>query len=192
MHRELHHSLRVVVDDADDDCAGLELYVLLHLPSDLFVNTQDAIEGPKGWNISLLLTDEMDEEEPQFVSRPHAVVVRLSGGNIETTSSAIHMDWITKVHVRYPTPLNDEGDYSRIVMLPPVLVAGRCVKREEGSNDSYLILEPQGLDHQDYPPPLIGWVAAGKTQDFPLVVTVTVLATLLGTVILWRNIGSSV
>jgi len=209
MHRTLQHRIGVDLPEKDEDVLtwSVDLYLLVHLPADLFLNPEDAFlsladdneDGAK-WNVTLM--DEnlvIDQENPVFDSTAHIVYVRVQGSGIRRGNSNNNGDrdgvvfrFGTKLHVRYPEPQPDGIRYTRIVMMSPTLVAGRLEGMKKNGNvaDRRYQLAPQLRGLRFDPPLVIPQVPVGSREDLPLVLGITVTATLVGTFLILRVLGN--
>jgi PIG-X / PBN1 len=168
MHRELKHRITLTIPGCDRDeedgekgkksmtgTATIWLYMLLHIPNSLFVNVEDLFQGYSGNNnttVTLLPTGDgsaIDQEEPAFVSPPHALLVCVEHTTVITATTETATDEIefaTKLHVRYPAPRhssNNDGpdddnnpNFVRAILHPPWLVAGYSTIRDSGIDKS--------------------------------------------------------
>ena len=159
MHRLLHHKLNVPSDVQ-------ACLVFLTIPDSVFVDLDDAFEG-HFCNIRIhaaaaAAADACDVEQPAFASGQRVIVLELSeivGPTLELSS---------KVHLRYPYP---SSSYRQESFLPdPQLL---CLH-----NDGVMIF--QGSQERKTLTRL--WVAAGRLEDYELVMWVTILACWIGVV----------
>jgi hypothetical protein len=131
--------------------------------------------------------------------------------SLPATTTTIELTWDTHLHVRYPMPIqnNNNNDkishhhyYSQITFMPPMIVAGKIFDRETKSHSYTLTSAAASADaaaaHDDgtvavpfwmlpRQAPLTLWVAAGHHDDFQPIFVLTLLAALIGTVVLLRD-----
>jgi hypothetical protein len=189
------------------------LDIMVYLPADLFINVEDAIDkvSPSSTVVEILhvsstsaaATSILNQEEPTFVSPPHAVLFRVhstaaAGLDDDRDDKLPLLRWTIKVHTRYPTPLSSpHHSFARIVMPPPFLVSGNLVSRPVASDNdadgsgaavgahTYPITSHESCPAQAL---LVLWVAAGRSDDYGMVVGTTLLVALLGTIVMMRDI----
>jgi PIG-X / PBN1 len=166
----------------------LDLYSLLYLPSGVFVNVHDAFDHPNDARTNLrvqLITVKgatIDEEQPEFASPSHAVLVRIQATVDAAESRPMDakqhtMAFNIKLHLRYPPTISTAGDStSRLVVLSPYLVSG-TLRRTTNVEETYRWTPPK----EDFPRLHVAWVSAGKQSDAGVVMVVTLLVLLGGT-----------
>jgi hypothetical protein len=220
MHRTLRHALTVELPDeearSDASLEGdgsarweLELWILLHLPSDVFVNVHDAFEvplPPKGrdWDLRASVVtvqgDRIDEEQPEFASRSHAVLVRvqaelLPADRDSSPTAPRSLAFATKVHLRYPRPASSGAEpFCRVVVLAPAIVGGTLQRAGKGPSQTVYRWKPQLSDSHSNrrlaaPPLLATRAAAGRGGDLPWVALLTLAAALAGGAAMLRDIS---
>jgi hypothetical protein len=214
MHRTLRHSvtLRLPAEgarnpaepkDGSSSSWALDMWILLHLPSDVFVNVQDAFEVPLEDKLNLrtsLVTVKgalIDEEQPEFASPSHAVLLRVQADvplGENGLSRQKSLAFTTKIHLRYPSPTSGGDSFSRIVMLAPTIVSGTIRRSEATGSVLYQWKSPTSDTksmHRFAPPPplLVTWMSAGHCEDLPWVTVVTLLVAVLGSIVMWREIS---
>lgn len=153
--------------------AELDLYILLQIPSDMFIVTEDAIEHDTKYTFEIITNGPLDEEEPAFASPPHAVFIHLEGYLKEE-----EFEFTTKLHMRYPQPLKGDAFYNRIVMLSPTLIAGLVI--DMNTDEELWQLEPQGIDLVELAAPMVTWAAAGTESDYKPIVSATLALFVIG------------
>jgi hypothetical protein len=159
----------------------------------------------------------IDQEEPAFTSPSHLVLCRLTGSlasapvvshesnggqgpDSSLIPTTIELTWDTHLHVRYPLPIQNNNnneqawrhdEFSQITFMPPIIAAGEIFNPE--TRHSYSLaasadtaIAPFWMLPRQAPPPTL-WVAAGHQDDFMPVFLLTLLAALLGTVVLLRD-----
>jgi hypothetical protein len=221
MHRTLRHALTIELPDEEARNDGssegdgsarweLELWILLHLPSDVFVNVNDAFEAPppqplKGqdWDLRASVVtvqgERIDEEQPEFASRSHAVLLRVRAELLPAdygSAARRSLAFATKVHLRYPRPASSGAEpFCRVVMLAPTIVAGTATRRAgKGPSQTVYRWKPQLSDSHSKrrlaaPPLLATRVAAGRGGDLPWVALLTLAAALAGGAAMLRDIS---
>jgi hypothetical protein len=116
------------------------------------------------------------------------------------TTTTVELTWDTHLHVRYPLPIRSSHHhdyYSQISFMLPMIVAGEIVDRK--TNHSYTLASATSADAaaaaatsvwillpQRQAPHTL-WVAAGHQDDFGPVFVLTLLAALIGTIVLLRD-----
>jgi PIG-X / PBN1 len=124
--------------------------------------------------------------------------------SLPTTIATIELTWDTHLHVRYPWPMQNShrGDsYTQITFMPPMIVAGEIFDRK--TNHSYTLVpfattsaDADAAAHDGAPfwmmpparqAPHTLWVATGYQDDFGPVFVLTLLAALMGTFVLLRD-----
>jgi hypothetical protein len=223
MHRTLRHALTVELPDeearSDASLEGdgsarweLELWILLHLPSDVFVNVNDAFEAPppqplKGqdWDLRASVVtvqgERIDEEQPEFASRSHAVLLRvraelLPADRDSSPTAPRSLAFATKVHLRYPRPASSGAEpFCRVVVPAPAIVAGTATKRAgKGPSQTvyrwkHRLSDSHSKRRLAAPPLLATRVAAGRGGDLPWVALLTLAAALAGGAAMLRDIS---
>ena len=171
LHRKLHQHLSLPFSAASNTVA----HVLLILPSEWFINIEDAVEYHDPHIANLEIWDagqNIDQEEPSFASPAHAVVIAVTTTAAATGNIHMSLEWDVLLHLRYPAPLQD-GDYS-LVTLPAPLSLGSS---------------PRTFGAPRIDPPLTTWIAVGHEHDFIPVILLTTLASMLGSLIMLQRVA---
>jgi len=195
MHRDLRH--RITIQNGSPAAAAHELHhsvtttliMSLQIPSDLFVNVEDLVRVETAGAVVVgsvrLVRDHttviIDQEEPAFVSPPHALLLEITIA-ADTTKTTL-FEFVTKLHVRYPLPVSgdDEGSFRLVVMPPPRLLAATSTSHSESITTTIM-----SSRHER---PLSLWVAAGRQEHYKFILGVTLLASVVGAVIMLRDIA---
>jgi len=144
----------------------VSLYMVIHLPADLFVNVEDIFRlDSEAVNVSLVPSPVIiDQEEPVFISpRPHALLVHIKLR--AETSMAFNI--VTQLHVRYPLTFaegTNAGKMLRRMIVPPPDVRGQT---SSSNNKTVPIL----ILKQGPPRPLAILVAAERQDNCTLPLT---------------------
>jgi hypothetical protein len=184
----------------------LDMSSLFYLPSGVFVNVQDAFDHPHDARTNLrlqLITVEdaiIDEEQPEFSSPSHAVLVRIQATideaqfplKCETQHS---LSFGMKLHLRYPPSIATIGDsFSRLVIPSPYLLSGTLRRTTTGSEAYWWTpLQRDFVAGSQMAPQLhAAWVSAGKQFDAGFVMVVTLLVLLGGAMSMGSGISKIV
>jgi hypothetical protein len=160
MHRLLYHQLHTPANVQTS-------FVFLTIPDSMFVDLDDAFEGID--NVRIHAASVCDIEQPAFVSGQHVIVLELSVNDSPT------LEFSSKLHLRYPYP---SRSYKQEVFLPePQLL---CLKHD----GSILFQGPQERETLTQI-----WVAAGRDEDYDLVMWTTILVCWIGVV--WMMLDMS-
>ena len=201
---------------ADRRTNQLQLYMLVHLPADFFMDMEDtfkpgSIVGETPELIELVTlhnTTIIDIEEPAFASPSHAVLIRLTKMNLQANDE--FLSFAIKIHLRYPKPVedhDDEGAFRKVMLPAPMLVAG-CMEWHQTSNRNDTKQHPTTtttttvtnfqlspwsttkfiISGQQHTPMLVTWVAAGHARDLLPVLCITLVVAVTGAVIMMRDI----
>jgi len=195
MHRDLRH--RITLQNKQAAAAAVTtittLILALQIPYDLFVNVEDLVRvettaGAVVGTVRLVrhnTTVIIDQEEPAFVSPPHALLLEITIDNNTTDTTTTLFQFVTKLHVRYPLPVSgdDEGSFRLVVMPPPRLLAATSTTTSNSEPITTTILSSR---HEQ---PLSLWVAAGRQEHYWFTLGVTFLASVVGAVIMLRDIA---
>lgn len=153
MHRLLYHQLHTPADVQGS-------FVFLTIPNSMFVDLDDAFQGPVDVFVRVHAASVCDIEQPAFSSGQHIIVLEVlvdGSSNIEISS---------KLHLRYPYP---SRSYQQYVILPePQLLC----RKKDGS------LLFQGLEERGPPTRIL--VAAGRDEDYDMVMWITILICWIG------------
>jgi hypothetical protein len=199
LHREWQHQFTVSfgAEITAVETGYLTLEYLLHVGSDVFVNVEDAVQIltlpflddddlRSRWNISIQHDPYrvIDQEEPAFVSPQHVVLVQLQGPMTRHPGADQPMvfETVTKLHLRYPEPL-DQGtcNFVQFPLMPPNLLQASFVTASGQRYQQHGSVLPRA-------PPVGVWIATGRASDYIWVVTVSVLASVVGAVVILRDL----
>lgn len=174
MHRSMNQKFHFVYPKPFDEPYNISLDLLIHLPSDLFVNMEDAITCRHIQNCQISWMGLIDQEEPTFASPSHAFLIHIQE-HVESPSETFTVT--TKVHLRYAPPQED-SDFWPILIPPPVLLAATATNSRRTIHAL-----PSAAN------PLIIWTATGHVGDFAVVLSVTIIVSLVGTAFMIRDIA---
>ena len=225
--------------------SSASLYLFLVLPEDFFMDMDDPIEGGKTQQECAVYNDAtipcsieyhlvdgevVDIEQPAFDSPQHVVGIELSFNatllgvqdNPPASMSVSSPSWLTlrfttKVHTRYPTPVNTFENKNppwstttrqKSIGLPnPRVVGGHWKWKDKVATDNTVFFFQEdenakrrfeGEDPGDSSSAGIDWniptwlpttVAAGSQDDYPWVVLGTLLCSLVGAAITLRDLS---
>jgi PIG-X / PBN1 len=183
----------------------VSLYVLIHLPSDLFVNVEDLFRystssnAASSWNVTLVPPIAViDQEEPSFVSPAHALLVHVSA-RLDNDGSLgwqpeYNVSFVTKLHVRYPKPFavvdNTSSNFRRVMLPRPELLTGAIVRRHSTGTDTCTI-HVHVCPPTMFSSPLELWIAAGHQSEYAVVWWVTLLAAIAGALVMLKDIAAA-
>jgi hypothetical protein len=192
MHRSMQHriylDLPMASTNAVDSC-HVSFWMLLLLPPDAFILTNDAFEV-SSWKLAVHTASGriISEEEPTFASPPHAVYIHLEG--TVSNKSPVFLEFDTKVHFRYPLPSSDPTQNHRVVsVVAPELVAGELTAIVQGHTNHTFLLQPPGHTEPVVTKHavLYAQVATPQQSDLNMVLATTLLVSLAGVVIIWKE-----
>jgi hypothetical protein len=177
MHRQIHHRIFATTNTTTT------IFVLIYIPSDLFVNTEDLLEvhplnNSLTADVHFLLAGPdcvIDQEEPEFVSPPHALLLKIT---LPASPGEQQIAFSIKIHVRYPQPSIHR--FRSVVVPPPILL----LVRDEDSE----------IGHSIHPLPVHGypqemWISTGNSQHLYFVAVSSVVASLVGAILMFRDIA---
>jgi hypothetical protein len=214
LHRDLEHRItltppksNVNVSWVTNDTMQVSLYLLIHLPSDLFVNVQDLFRyststpATTSWNVTLVPPlAVIDQEEPSFVSPAHALLVHVSArldndGSLGWMHTQYTLHFGTKLHVRYPKPFavpyNTSANFRQVMMPRPELLTGTVIWHHSTGADTYNIHVPACRPSLTPLHPLELWIAAGHQYQYHVVWWVTLLVAIVGALVMLRDIAAA-
>jgi len=206
MHRDLHSVLEIdlPVDDNSTIAAGdsynFTTTMLLFLPANVFINTEDCLVTKQA-NVTLQLQtaagETIDQEEPAFATRPHLVLVHIQGQVATTeslTTTRLVVPWTTLLHVRYPAPAaasTASYDFTAVTVPAPVFLQGTLQSHSTGmlTTTRTLVSDTNAPSHYWDPALLTVWVATAKQDDYWCVTMLTLAAAVVGAGIMLRDIA---
>lgn len=183
MHRQIHHRVYFTTNTNN------AIFVLIYIPSDLFVNTEDLLVVHPANNSPTTAIDVhllqhagenyeiIDQEEPEFVSPSHSLLLRITTIPASSQEGEQQISYSIKFHVRYPRPSIHRF---RSVAIPPSIL----LVEDEGS----------GIGHSYHPIlsdgfPQEMWIATGNPQHFYVVIISSILASVVGVILMFRDIA---
>jgi PIG-X / PBN1 len=218
LHRDLEHCITLTSPPPSSHAHGsldttgimqVSLYLLIHLPSDLFVNVEDlflysndAATTAASWNVTLVppLT-VIDQEEPAFVSPAHALLVRVSARLGDDSSREwmppprYTMQFVTKLHVRYPKPFaaayNKSANFRRVMLPQPELLTGAVIRHHSTGMEMFNIHVQACLPSSTFLYPLELWIAAGHQYQYAFVWWMTLLVAIAGALVMLKDIAAA-
>jgi hypothetical protein len=210
MHRDFHHVLQLgniptecqrIHTETNESCT-FSVWILLYLPADVFINTEDAFSSNHP-NIDFQIytadhgTELIDQEEPAFASPWHVVLVHLRGPLVvldtrqmhSTATAMVVIEWDTFLHIRYPSPVVNR-DFARMHVLAPQLVNGGFLQSTDTTTNTTrwkMMMAPNSNDLD--PAVLSTWAAVGREEDYPWIVGLTMVAATFGAAVMLRDIS---
>lgn len=179
MHQDLHHRVNLKFPEVPKEAFELSLDLLVHLPADLFINIEDAVFiHQDNFHVSLVTVHPIDQEEPTFVSPPHAFAIHIAS---KAPTTALSLDLTTKLHFRYPPPQRNDN-FWRIVVPPPLVTGGSV-----GVVPTQTWTLASSHCAEEYP--VILWAAVGHPEDHPSFLIATQVVALLGAAVMMRDIA---
>ena len=191
MHRKLHQTLRLRLPRQYPN-ATVVANILILLPPDLFINVEDAVEVSSRRPIMThRILDAppgrvIDQEEPSFVSPAHGVMLQIEftlDQHQQQDATAI-VEWDLLLHMRYPKPL-EQADFSLVSLLTPTIWSLAVIQEE-----SVLATIPCPFTMPSTSPQYT-WVAVGRTGDLVPVMAVTLIAALVGSFVMLRELNKT-
>jgi hypothetical protein len=208
MHRDLHNTLHFYTERSLPVPTNTKYHgsldMLLHLPSDLYINVEDCFhwkDDPQNKfqikAISAVKPSLIDQEEPAFVSPVHVLQIQIQFSVLfsptfafiseeqQQHDSVLHrgsLEFVTQLHARYPKPLSSqEGHNFLLVLIPPPIMTSRNI------HSQMVVLDWMPL--RDEPEWLQWWVAPGHQSDFPYVLGITVAVAVIGAMWMLRDLS---
>lgn len=176
MHRLLHHSITVTCPPTTDTYKA-SLTMLLFVSEHVFIDVDDPFDS--GNDVSFISKNQIDIEQPAFASPQHVVAVQIHVDERECDYSPAPIEFATKLHVRYP-PLTSRG-FLDIALPAPFLYQAWLM--DSFNNKNYT------LRQSSWQPPIETRVATGYDGDYTWVVTITILWSLVGSLMLLRSLS---
>jgi hypothetical protein len=189
MHRLLHHNISFTCPPETSSYQA-SFYMMVFVTEHFFIDVDDSfVSSQENVIPSLHSRERIDIEQPAFVSPQHVVIVNVDANGMckNDSQQESYVAFATKLHVRYP-PLTGTG-HLHVSFPAPLLYSGYLVDTTTPSTT----LQGQNytLSTSDFrwQSPISVQVATGFQDDYLLVGIVTILASLVGSFFLLRNMS---
>lgn len=189
MHRLLHHSISFACQP-EMTTYQASFYMLVFVTEHFFVDVDDAFLSSQEHVIPFLLDsrERIDIEQPAFVSPQHVIIVKVDASGICKNDSQQEEEYVafaTKLHVRYP-PLTETG-HVQVSFPAPLLYSGWLTDTTRVHQENYTLLTT--ASDFSWQSPISVQVATGFQDDAHFVGIVTILASLIGSLVLLQKIS---
>ena len=238
MHRTMDHFIHVQPPPPPTPLfdrpshANVTLYMLLHLPSHVFINIEDCFQYDTPHTNTTLLqslrivspslpdTLNIDQEEPEFVSPAHIVLIEIQllvpllkhGATKDdddvdvdpwnNVTSTIHFG--TTFHIRYPKPFSTTNPsrlnhhmvttFRHVWMAPPILTSGHATTTTATTTNNIQneeITEMMVIIVKEQHSMLQLWIAGGHQSHFTITMITTITVAMIGSMIMLYDLSTS-
>jgi len=178
MHRLLYHDISIDCPEETNGSFQASLTLLIFVTEYFFVDMDDAfLINSENVSLASISNELIDIEQPAFVSPQHVMATKVDMEGI--CNDSFQYKVATKLHVRYP-PLTKSG-FVNVAFPAPLIISGELQSKHETYTLRY--------NEITWQPPIHVQVATGYEGDYYWVGLVTILTSLVGALILLRDLA---